>query len=46
MNHTAEENARRILRPLIDMGFVTSESATVPAQSEAISGTTTSHARS
>ena len=46
MNHTAEENARRILRRLINPGFITAESATVPAQSEPVSATTKSDARS
>ena len=38
MNQTVEENGSRILRRLINPGFITSESATVPAQSEPISG--------
>jgi predicted deacylase len=46
MNHTAEENARQILRRLIDLGFVTSESATAPAQSAAVSATKKSDAQS
>jgi len=46
MNHTAEENARRILRRLMNPGFVTPESVTVPDQSEAISATTKSDNRS
>jgi len=46
MNHTAEENARRILRRLIDPGFVTSKSATLSAQSAAVSATTKFDTRS
>ena len=46
MNQTVEENGRRILHRLINPGFITSESATVPAQSEPISATTKSDARS